>query len=155
MCIRDRVWVLRAANEDLDPSPLRGLLRLARVAEDLGDQARQMTWVVEQGESVHPILELALGESDDVVVELPIAAGSPADGAALRDLQLNLEPGFTVLAVQRGQRYLYRPGGAEILVAGDQVIASGPDEGREHLAVKFGWRLLRDDESGDDELVPV
>lgn len=149
------IWVLRAANEDLDPSPLRGLLRLARVAEDLGDQARQMTWVVEQGESVHPILELALGESDDVVVELPIAAGSPADGAALRDLQLNLEPGFTVLAVQRGQRYLYRPGGAQVLVAGDQVIASGPDEGREHLAAKFGWRLLRDDESGDDELLPV
>ncbi|MEM7095668.1 MAG: TrkA C-terminal domain-containing protein [Actinomycetota bacterium] len=152
---RLELWVLRAAKEDLDPSPLRGLLQLARVAEDLGDQARQMTWVVEQGESVHPILELALGESDEVVVELPIAAGSAVEGRTLGELQLNLEPGFTVLALRRGARYFYRPGGAQQLLAEDEVIASGPDEGREQLAARFGWQLLRDDESGEDELAPL
>lgn len=153
---RLELWVLRAAAiEDIDPSPLRGLLQLARVAEDLGDQARQMTWVVEQGESVHPILELALGESDEVVVELPIAAGASVDGRTLGELQLNLEPGFTVLALRRGQRYFYRPNGAQQLLAEDEIIASGPDEGREQLAAKFGWRLLRDDETGEDELVPA
>lgn len=114
-----------------------------------------MTWVVEQGESVHPILGLALGESDDVVVEMPIAAGCAAAGQSLADLQLNLEPGFTVLAVRRGQRYIYRPGGREILYGADVVIASGPDEGREHLAARFGWQLLRDHETGEDQLVPV
>lgn len=152
---RLELWVLRAAKQDLDPSPLRGLLHLARVAEDLGDQARQMTWVVEQGESVHPILELALGESDEVVVEFPIAPGAAAEGRTLAELQLNLEPGFTVLALRRGSRYFYRPGGAQKLMANDEIIASGPDEGREQLAARFGWRLLRDDESGEDELVPV
>ena len=152
---RLEVWVLRAAKEDLDPSPLRGLLHLGKAAEDLGNQAKQMTWVVEQGESVHPILGIALGESDEVVVELPIAPGSPADGRTLAELQLNLEPGFTVLALRRGQRYIYRPRGLQSLFAGDEIIASGPDEGREQLAVRFGWRLLRDNETGVDELVPV
>ena len=114
-----------------------------------------MTWVVEQGESVHPILELALGESDEVVVEFPIAPGAAAEGRTLAELQLNLEPGFTVLALRRGSRYFYRPGGAQQLMANDEIIASGPDEGREQLAARFGWRLLRDDESGEDELVPV
>lgn len=152
---RLEVWVLRSAKEDLDPSPLRGLLHLARAAEDLGDQAKQMTWVVEQGESVHPILELALGESDDVVVEFPIAAGSAADGHTLAELQLNIEPGYTVLALRRGQRYIYRPTGRQTLYAGDEVIASGPDEGRAQLAARFGWELLRDTETGEDELVPV
>lgn len=152
---RLELWVLRAAKEDLDPSPLRGLLHLAKAAEDLGDQARQMTWVVEQGESVHPILELALGESDDVVVQFPIAAGSSAEGKTLGDLKLNLEPGFTVLAIRRGQRYLYRPRGVQVVLSGDEVIASGPDEGREQLAARFGWRLLRDDETGEDELEPI
>lgn len=149
------VWVLRAAKEDLDPSPLRGLLHLGMAAEDLGDQAKQMTWVVEQGESVHPILEIALGESDEVVVQFPIAAGSMADERTLVDLQLKIEPGFTVLAIRRGQRYIYRPRGAQTLYAGDEIIASGPDEGREHLAARFGWQLLRDNETGEDELVPV
>ena len=152
---RLEVWVLRSAKEDLDPSPLRGLLHLGKAAEDLGKQAKQMTWVVEQGESVHPILEIALGESDEVVVELPIASGCAADGRTLAELQLNLEPGFTVLALRRGQKYIYRPRGAQVLYAGDEIIASGPDEGREYLAARFGWQLLRDNETGDDELVPI
>ena len=152
---RLEVWVLRSAKEDLDPSPLRGLLHLGKAAEDLGKQAKQMTWVVEQGESVHPILEIALGESDEVVVELPIAFGCAADGRTLAELQLNLEPGFTVLALRRGQKYIYRPRGAQVLYAGDEIIASGPDEGREYLAARFGWQLLRDNETGDDELVPI
>lgn len=152
---RLELWVLRAAKEDLDPSALRGLLHLARVAEDLGDQARQMTWVVEQGESVHPILGIALGESDDVVVQLPVAHGAVADGQSLASLGLKLEPGFNVLAVRRGSRYLYRPNGKQVLRGGDEIIASGPDEGREQLAARLGWRLLRDDESGEDELEPM
>ena len=114
-----------------------------------------MTWVVEQGESVHPILGLALGESDEVVVELPIASGSAADGRTLGELQLNLEPGFTVLALRRGQRYIYRPRGGQTLYAGDEIIASGPDEGREHLATRCGWHLNRDAETGEEELVPA
>jgi len=151
---RLEVWVLRSAKEDLDPSPLRGLLHLGNAAEELGNQAKQMTWVVQQGESIHPILEIALGESDEVVVEIPIAAGCAADGRTLAELQLNIEPGFMVLALRRGQRYIYRPRGVQVLYAGDEVIASGPDEGREHLAARFGWQLLRDNETGEDELVP-
>ncbi|MDH3754410.1 MAG: potassium channel protein [Acidimicrobiia bacterium] len=151
---RLELWVLRAAKEDLDPSPLRGLLHLSRAAEDIGDQAQQMVWLIEQGEEVHPILGIALGESDDVVTEVPIATGSPADGASLAELQLNIEPGFTVLAIRRGGRYVYRPRGHVHLEAGDDVIASGPDEGRAALAGLCGWRLVVDEEAGTSELVP-
>jgi hypothetical protein len=40
------------------------------------------------------------------------------------------------------------------LAAGDELIASGPDEGRPLLARLCGWDLVEDDE-GDDELVPA
>ena len=33
------LWVLRAAANNIDPSPLRGLLHLGQAAEDIGDQA--------------------------------------------------------------------------------------------------------------------
>lgn len=152
--MKDRleVWVLRAARDDLDPSPLRGLLHLSQAAEDIGDAAQQMVWLVEQHEDVHPILSIALGETDEVVVNLPVAAGSRADGAALSELRLNLEPGFSVLAVQRGGRYFYRPRGMVVLRAGDQLIASGPDEGRHILARVLGWDLAIDPDSGAIEL---
>src|SRR5919202_2203275 len=75
---RLEVWVLRAAQEQLDPSGLRGLLHLSQAAEEVGDAAQQMVWLVEQGEELHPIISIALGDADEVVVRVPVAAGSAA-----------------------------------------------------------------------------
>ncbi len=148
------LWVLRAAAGHADPAPLRGLLHISNAAEDLGDQACQMVWLVEKGEDVHPILEIALGDSDEVVVDYPVSEGSAVDGCSLRQLGLNIEPGFTVLTIVRGERYLYRPRGGTVLQSGDVVIASGPDEGRVALASLLGWLLERDLETGADRLLP-
>ena len=151
---RLELWVLRAGAQELDPSKLRGLLQLSRAAEDIGDQAQQMVWLVENFDEIHPILGIALGESDEVVMQCPVAAGSAADGQKLGQLGLDIEPGFSVLAIRRAGRYLYRPRAFERLEAGDELIASGPDEGRPMLADLCGYRLVRDDE-GSDELVPA
>lgn len=156
--MKDRleVWVLRAGAEAIDPSPLRGLLHLSQAAEDMGDAAQQMVWIIEQGEAVHPILNLALGEADEVVVRMPVAEWSTAAGAMLSELQLSTDPGFHVLAVRRGGRYLYRPRGSVRLQPDDELIASGPDEGREILAQLLGWDLVeRDDDTGEFDLAPL
>src|SRR3546814_20267730 len=78
--MKDRLelWVLRASGDHLDPSPLRGLLHLSQAAEDLGDAAQQMVWLIEEKEELHPILSIAFGESDEIVVRVPVAAGSEA-----------------------------------------------------------------------------
>ena len=148
--MKDRLeeWVLRAARENADQPGLRGLLHLSQAAEDLGDQAQQMVWIIERQEQIHPILAVALGDSDDVVVHVPVAEGSEADGRTLGDLRLNIEPGFTVLAIRRGGQYRYRPNGIVGLEPGDALIASGPDEGRGRLAEICGWLLTdRDDDT--------
>lgn len=152
---RLELWVLRAAKEDLDPSPLRGLLHLANAAEDMGDQAHQMVRLIEDGEVIHPILEIALGDSDSMVAEVPVAAGSRAEGNTLGQLQLNIEPGFTVLAIRRQHRYLYRPRGATTLMVDDELVASGPEEGLPALVELCGWRLAVDHEHGTAELEPL
>ena len=154
--MKDRLelWVLRAAAANLDPGPLRGLLHLSQAAEDIGDAAQQMVWIVEEGEDIHPILGIALGESDEVVMRVPVAAGSPADQATLSELQLNIEPGYSVLAVRRGGRFFYRPRGSMQLLPDDELIAAGPDEGRGMLAELLGWTYVEDDESGEYVLEP-
>ncbi|MGH9183706.1 MAG: potassium channel family protein [Acidimicrobiales bacterium] len=152
---RLETWVLRSAAGSVDPSPLRGLLHLAKAAEDLGDAAQQMVWLIENQEEVHPVLSLALGDADEVVVRLPVGRGSRVDGASLAELHLDIDPGFHVLAVRRGGRYLYRPSGRDVLRADDELIASGPGEGEPLLAELCGWLLVEDDETGEDVLVPV
>lgn len=155
--MKDRLelWVLRASSDNIDPAPLRGLLHLSQAAEDLGDAAQQMVWLIEKNEDLHPILQIGFGESDEVVVRVPVGVGSQADGASLADMQLDVDPGFHVLAVRRGGRYLYRPRGHAVLRAHDELIASGPDEGHPILARRLGWRLEEDEDTGEHHLQPL
>lgn len=149
-------WVLRAAKgRTSDPAPLRGLLHLAAASEDIGDQASAMVMFVEHGQDVHPVLNVALADADEVVLRVPVAAGSRAEGATLAELQLDVAPGYTVLAIKKGPVYRHRPRGHDRLSSGDEVIASGPDEGREQFAEVFGWKLVADEEAGDHELAAL
>ncbi len=152
---RLEIWVLRSAADEVDPSPLRGLLHLGAAAEEIGDAAQQMVWLVEEGEEMHPIVAMALGDADEVIARVPVAAGAALDGLTLKDAQLETETGFYLLAIRRAGRYLYRPRGQVLVAAGDELIGSGPDEGQPLLAQLCGYRLLEDEETGEIELVPV
>jgi uncharacterized protein with PhoU and TrkA domain len=122
-------WVLKAAPEARNTDELRGLLRLAYASETIFDAARDMTWLIEQGEELHPVIQMALEETEEVATETVIESGSRAEGRSLKDLQLETETGMFVLAVQRGRRWIYRPRPSFELEAGDRVISIGPEEG--------------------------
>jgi uncharacterized protein with PhoU and TrkA domain len=122
-------WVLRASYEARKPDELRGLIRLAYASERIFDAARSMTYLVEQGEELHPVVAAAIQASDEVAAESVIDRGSRADGATLKDLSLETETGMFVLAVQRGRRWIYRPRPRFSFEAGDRVISIGPEDG--------------------------
>jgi uncharacterized protein with PhoU and TrkA domain len=126
-------WVLRSAPEARDPDELRGLLRLASASESMCDAARDMTWYVEHGEPLHPVVQMALEETEETATEVVVESGSAADGHTLAELRVETETGMFVLAVQRGARWSYRPRGTLQLRAGDRVIAVGPEDGAEEL----------------------
>jgi uncharacterized protein with PhoU and TrkA domain len=122
-------WVLKAAPEARNTDELRGVLRLAYASETIFDAARDMTWLIEKGEELHPVIQMALEETEEVAAETIIEPGSRAQGRSLKQLQLETETGMFVLAVQRGRRWIYRPRPRFELEAGDRVISLGPEEG--------------------------
>src|ERR687887_2321073 len=126
-------WVLRAAPEARKPDELRGLLRIGYASETIFDAARDMTWMVERGEELHPVVAMALEETEEVATETVVEPGSRADGKSLKQLQLETETGMLVLAVQRGRRWIYRPRPRFELQAADRVISIGPEEGAAEL----------------------
>ncbi|WP_219974709.1 potassium channel family protein [Rubrobacter xylanophilus] len=134
-------WVLLAAAHVEEPARLRGILHLATASETIADCAKEMVWMVEQGEEIHPVLSAAVGESDEVVVKLAVAPGSRADGETLRALHLETETGMFALAVSRGGRWTYRPRDTFRLRGGDAVLFTGAPEGLEPLAELFGHDL--------------
>jgi uncharacterized protein with PhoU and TrkA domain len=126
-------WVLRASPEARNPDDLRGLLRVGAASEAICDAARDMTWYVERGEDLHPVVQMALAETEETGYETVVERGSPAESRTLKDLQLETETGMFVLAVQRGRRWVYRPRARFALQAGDRLIAVGPEEGGAEL----------------------
>src|SRR5665811_2635920 len=88
-------WVLMAAGESSTPEDLRGLLHLASASEVIGDAAKGIALLAEEREDVHPVLALALSQSDEVVVRTEV--GSAAAGATLAELDLERVTGMYVL----------------------------------------------------------
>jgi len=126
-------WVLRAAPEARDVDELRGLIRLASASESICDAARDMTWYVGHGEPLHPVVQMALEETEETSAETIVEPGTAADGRSLRDLRVETETGMFVLAVQRGARWVYRPRAGFVMRAGDRLITVGPEEGEAEL----------------------
>ncbi|WP_420438932.1 potassium channel family protein [Candidatus Poriferisodalis sp.] len=161
MKVSMQTWVLRAAADmaadapDADPAGLRGLLHVAEAAEDIGDQARNITSLVLEDEDIHPVLALALGDTDDVVVQVPVAPGSEADDSTLGSLGLAVDPGYHVLAIRRAASYIYNPPRTVRLWVGDELLASGPEEGRDRFAAICGYSIDIDEETGHVELTPT
>jgi uncharacterized protein with PhoU and TrkA domain len=131
-------WVLRSAPEARNVDELRGLLRLGSASESIVDAARDMTWYVEHGEGLHPVVQLALEETEETSAETFVLPGSAADGRSLKELGVETETGMFVLAIQRGARWIYRPRGMLTLRAGDRLISVGPEEGEAELLVLCG-----------------
>jgi uncharacterized protein with PhoU and TrkA domain len=131
-------WVLRAAPEARNPDELRGLIRLASASEAICDAARDLTWYVEHGIPLHPVVQMALEETEETGAETVVERGSAADGASLKDLRVETETGMFVLAVQRGSRWIYRPRASFVLREGDRLISVGPEEGEEELQALCG-----------------
>ena len=131
-------WVLRAAPEARNVDELRGLIRLAAASEAISDAARDMTWYVEHGDALHPVVQMALEETEETSAETVVQPGSPADGRTLAALRFETETGMFVLAIQRGTRWVYRPRGVFTLLAGDRLISVAPEEGEDELVALCG-----------------
>ncbi|AHY46284.1 TrkA-C domain [Rubrobacter radiotolerans] len=131
-------WVLLAAQHVEEPGRLRGMLHLAIASETIADCAKEMVWTVEKGEDIHPVLSAAVGESDELVVQMTVAEGAPADGRSLRELSLETETGMFPLAVKRGGRWTYRPRDNYVLREGDALLFTGAPEGLEALSEMLG-----------------
>jgi uncharacterized protein with PhoU and TrkA domain len=126
-------WVLESAKNIEDVDKLRGLLHLANASEAISDAAYDIADVVLREIEPHPIMALAVRESDEVVTKLQIAPGSEVARKSLGELKLETETGVHIMAVKRGDRWIYSPGAKTVLCAGDVLIARGTVSGEELL----------------------
>ncbi|WP_342304801.1 TrkA C-terminal domain-containing protein [Methanolobus sp. ZRKC5] len=126
-------WVLETAKHVPDVNILRGLLQLANSAEAISDAAYTIADTVLRDIDLHPIITIAVRESDEVITKLIVQDCSPIVEKTFGQLKLETETGVHVMAIKRGERWVYRPNKRTVVQSGDILVARGSRTGEEAL----------------------
>lgn len=121
---RLEAWTLRAAAEADDPISLRGLIHLAISTEVISDAAVQISDGVRRDADVHPVVAMAVQESDEIIVRVRVSEGSEIVGHEIDDGVPRVDVGMTVIAIRRpSEGWLLVP--TTDIAVGDVLIAKG------------------------------
>ncbi|MEM4781627.1 MAG: TrkA C-terminal domain-containing protein [Halalkalicoccus sp.] len=123
---RFEAWTLRAAGDAPDPVALRGLLHLGFSTEEISDAALEISEGILRQIDVHPVVELAVKESDEIIVRVTVEEASRLEDTSLVDGVPESDVSMNVLAVRRpGEGWMLVPDADTELQAGDVLIAKG------------------------------
>ncbi len=126
-------WVLETAKHIPDVNQLRGLLHLASSSESISDAAYTIADTVLRDIELHPIITIAVRQSDEVITKLMVNSCSPIVAKTFGQLKLETETGVHIMAVKRGERWVYRPNKRTTVQSGDILIARGSRTGEDAL----------------------
>jgi len=126
-------WVLETAKHVPDVNQLRGLLHLAHATESISDAAYTIADTVLRGIELHPVVTLAIRQSDEVITKLVVQTCSPIVGKTFGQLKLETETGMYMMAIKRGDKWVYRPNKRTVIQGGDILITRGSRTGEDAL----------------------
>ncbi len=123
---RFEAWTLQAAADAENPVNLRGLIHLGSATEVISDAAVDISEGVLRDIEVHPVVKLAVEESDELITRVEVAAGSDLDGTAIVSGIPETETTMSVIAIRRPEEGWLLVGDAdEAIRGGDALISKG------------------------------
>ncbi|WP_265109703.1 potassium channel family protein [Halosolutus halophilus] len=121
---RFEAWTLRAAGDTSDPVALRGLIHLGNSTEVISDAAVDISEGVLRNIEVHPVVGMAVEESDEIITHVTVEAGSDLDGTPIVDGLPDTETTMSVIAIRRPGEGWLLVGDADAEVQGGDVLIS-------------------------------
>jgi len=125
--------VLKAASTYKNVDRLRGLLHLGISLEIISDAAQQVADVVLRDMDTHPLYRIALEDTEEEITWVTVQPGATISGHTLKQLKLPTETGSFIMAVRKGDRWVFNPGGNTTINDGDVIISRGTLDGEEEL----------------------
>ena len=124
--------LLTSKFNSVDVDDVLALLRIGFLSEEIADAAYEIANVILRGLRAHPVVKMAIEESDERVAIVEVAEDSPLVGKKLSEARLPEETGMWVVAMRRKGR-LFRPKPSTVIMPGDVLIAVGYAEGEKDL----------------------
>lgn len=126
-------WVLETAQKIEDVEKLMGILHLAFASESISDAADEIADVVLRDIELHPVIAMAIRESDEIITRIRVSDDSPIVGRTLGELEIETETGMYVLAIRGANRWIYHPKAKTVIQGGDLLYARGTRAGENAL----------------------
>ena len=124
---------LVAARTYEDAEKLTALLEIAEAAESMANAAKDLADLVIKGIKPHPVFKMVMEESDKMIARIGVVNESDLANKTLGELLLVNRTGMRVIAIRRGESWIYGPDKNTMILANDILLLKGTDEGAELL----------------------
>ncbi|AHL22677.1 potassium channel family protein [Thermococcus nautili] len=127
LTLKVKKLALRAAKREEDPESLLSIIDLADINERISDAAYGIADIILRDIEPHPIIQKIMEDTEEELGRVTVRAGSVLIGKTLEQLKLPSKIGTRILAIKRGERYIYNPGRKDTIEEGDVLIAVSSD----------------------------
>ncbi|WP_457743015.1 potassium channel family protein [Thermococcus sp.] len=127
LTLKVKKLTLRAAKKEKDPESLLSIIDLADINERISDAAYGIADIILRDIEPHPIIQKIMEDTEEELGRVTVRPGSVLIGKTLEQLKLPSKIGTRILAIKRGERYIYNPGRKDTIEEGDVLIAVSSD----------------------------
>jgi len=127
LTLKVKKLALRAAKKEEDPESLLSIIDLADINERISDAAYGIADIILRDIEPHPIIRKIMEDTEEELGRVTVRPGSVLIGKTLAQLKLPSKIGTRILAIKRGDRYIYNPGRDDKVNEGDVLIAVSSD----------------------------
>ncbi|OYT57973.1 PhoU family transcriptional regulator [Euryarchaeota archaeon ex4484_162] len=118
---------------ELDVNEVLAIIQLGISSEVIADAAREIADVQLRDVKLHPILKESLMESNEILLKVKITPKSILKDKKIGEIRLASETGMWIIAIKRGNKWIYDPTKNITLRENDILFAKGDKEGKDHF----------------------
>ena len=124
---------LVAARSYEDAEKLTALLEVAEAAESIANAAKDLADLVITALNPHPVSKMVMSESDKMIVRVSVELDSDLANKTLGELLLVNRTGMRVIAIRRGDSWIYGPDKNTLILPDDTLLLKGTEAGADLL----------------------
>ena len=118
---------------ELDVNEVLAIIQLGISSEVIADAAREIADIQLRDVKLHPILKESLMESNEILLKVKITPKSILKDKKIGEIRLASETGMWIIAIKRGNKWIYDPTKNITLRENDILFAKGDKEGKDHF----------------------
>jgi uncharacterized protein with PhoU and TrkA domain len=128
-----RMISMMAARTKDDAEQLAGILQIAEAAESISNAAGDIANLLTLKEKTRPILPKLLSKAEEKIFRIKVTDKSKACKQKIGDLKIESETGIRIIAIRRGDCWIYNPQSDTSIQANDWLITRGTDIGYQEI----------------------